>query len=108
MTPPTTGGTQSLSPLGDFRGMRCRIFDGSGNQTGYYFTTNPIWHFVDVWLRRAIKPDYAIDQVYGPTALTAAEAACFNWPSIFAAAQYCDQILANGVARFMGSYVFAS
>jgi hypothetical protein len=106
-TPPTSGGG-TLAPLGDFRGMRCRIFDGSGNQTGYRFTTNPIWHFVDLWLRRAIKPEYAIDPLAGPTALTSYESGCFNWPLIYAAAQYCDYLLPNGNPRFSGSYVFAS
>jgi len=106
-TPPTTGGG-TLSPLLDVRGMRCRIFDGSGNQTGYQFTTNPIWHFVDLWLRCAIKVEYAIDPLLGPDMLTSAESGCFNWPMIFAAAQYCDYVLANGSPRFSGSYVFAS
>jgi hypothetical protein len=106
-TPPTTGGG-TLAPLADFRGMRCRLFDGSGTQTAYRFTTNPIWHFVDLWLRRAIKPEYAIDPLAGPDALTSYESSCFNWPSIYAAAQYCDYVLANGNPRFSGSYVFAS
>jgi hypothetical protein len=105
---PAENNSQTLSPIGDFRGMRCRIFDGNGNQVSYGFTTNPIWHFVDLWLRRAIKPDYAIDYNLGPDPLTAQESACFNWPSIYAAAQYCDQILANGQPRFSGSYVFTS
>lgn len=106
-TPPTDANA-SISPIGDFRGMRCRIFDGDGNQTAYEFTTNPIWHTVDLWLRRAIKPEYAIDPSLGPDALTDEESSCFNWASIYASAQYCDEILANGSPRFMGSYVFAS
>jgi hypothetical protein len=122
----TDGGT--LSPLLDMRGMRCRMFyaDGQtaftgfstpppyGTQTGYGFTTNPIWHFVDLWLRRAIKPEYGIDPVLGPDALTAQESALFNWPSIVAAANYCDQAInitsqnPTGTPRFQGSYVFAA
>jgi hypothetical protein len=105
---PATDDDSQMSPVADFRGMRCRMFDGSGTQTGYGFSTNPVWHFVDLWLRRAIKPEYAIPQGAWPTALTAAESAKFNWPSIYAAAQYCDQVLANGLPRFSGSYVFAS
>lgn len=104
---PATNDSSTLAPVGDFRGMRCRIFDANGNQLAYRFTTNPIWHAVDLWLRRAIKPDYAIDSALGPTALTADEASCFNWPSIAAAAAYCDYVLPNGMPRFMGSYVFA-
>ena len=105
---PATDDSETLTPVGDFRGMRCRIFDGSGNQVGYGFTTNPIWHAVDLWLRRAIKPEYAIPSGAWPDVLTAQESALFNWPSIYAAAQYCDELLANGQPRFMGSYVFAS
>jgi hypothetical protein len=120
------GGT--LSPLLDMRGMRCRQFyaDGEtaftgfsapppyGTQTSYSFTTNPIWHFVDLWLRRAIKPEYGIDPVLGPDPLTAQESALFNWPSIVAAAKFCDQAInitaqnPAGMPRFQGSYVFAA
>ena len=103
-----TNDNAQMSPIGDFRGMRCRIFDSSGNQIGYSFTTNPVWHFVDLWLRRAIKPEYAIDPLTGPTALTADEMSRFNWPSITDAAAYCDYVLPNGSSRFQGSYVFAS
>jgi len=105
---PATDDNSTMSPVADFRGMRCRIFDGFGHQTDYRFTTNPIWHFVDLWLRRAIKPEYAIPQNQWPDQLTADESARFNWASIYAAAQYCDQLLANGLPRFSGSYVFAS
>jgi hypothetical protein len=126
-TPATQGGG-SLTPILDMRGMRCRQFyaDGVtsfsgfsspppyGTQTGYGFTTNPIWHFVDLWLRRAVKPEYAISSVSGPDTLTAAESALFNWPSIVAAANYCDQVInitsqnPAGTPRFSGSYVFSS
>ena len=97
-----------MSPVGDFRGMRCRIFDASGNVVNYSFTTNPIWHAVDLWLRRAIKPEYAIPQGGVPDVLTAAENGMFDWPSITAAAAYCDAPLANGQPRFSGSYVFSN
>lgn len=105
---PATNDQSDISPVLDMRGMRCRIFDSAGNQTAYGFTTNPIWHAVDLWLRRAIKPWYAIPQGAWPDPLTAAELSLFNWPSIAAAAAYCDQLLANGRPRFSGSYVFAS
>ena len=105
---PATSDNSTMSPVADFRGMRCRIFQADGSQIDYRFTTNPIWHWVDLWLRRAIKPEYAIPQGSWPDALTADESAKFNWPSIYAAAQYCDQVLANGLPRFSGSYVFAS
>jgi len=112
---PAINGGGSLSPLLDMRGMRCRQFyaDGVtefvgfetpppyGTQTGYGFTANPIWHFVDLWLRRVIKPEYA-NPGNNPDALTAEESAFFNWPSIVAAAKYCD------AHDFQGSYVFAA
>jgi hypothetical protein len=81
-TPPTSTPI-ALAPVGDFRGMRCRTFDGFGNQTGCGFTLNPIWHAVDLWLRRAIKPEYAIDSVAGPDMLTDEEQSKFNWDPIF-------------------------
>ena len=105
---PPTDGSSTLSPIGDFRGIRCRMFDGNGNQIGYAFTQNPIWHFVDAWLRRAIKPEWTIDAVAGPSALTSDEQARFNWESIAEAAADCDYILANGQPRFQGNYAFAS
>jgi hypothetical protein len=105
---PAANDNSQMSPVADFRGMRCRIFGPTGIQIGYRFTTNPIWHFVDLWLRRAIKPEYAIPQGGWPDFLTDDESSKFNWPSIYAAAQYCDQLLANGLPRFSGSYVFAS
>ena len=64
---PLTAG-QKMSPIGDWRAMRCRMFDDMGNQTSYGFTTNPIWHFVDTWLRIAILPrtQYSIHLITGP------------------------------------------
>jgi len=49
------------------------VIDDEGNQTGYAFTTNPAWHFVDVLLRRKIMPDYGLTLNVGPDALTAAK-----------------------------------
>jgi len=92
-----------LAPSGVWRSLRCRIFDASGNVTGYGFTTNPAWHFVEAILRRKIKP-----QQPGLAGLTDAEKACFNWESIAATAARNDFVLPNGNPRFMGSYVFAA
>lgn len=97
-----------MTPELDMRCMKCRIFDGDGNQIGYRFTTNPIWHLVDVYLRRAIKPQYTIDPATGPTPLTTYEQDCFRWDIIAASAAYCDATLANGRPRFSGSYAFAA
>jgi hypothetical protein len=84
------------------------LFDDNGNQTGYAFTTNPGWEIVDAILARKIKPDYNIDYNNGPTPLTASEAARFNWDSIYNAAQYYDQYLANGRRRFTFNGNFTS
>lgn len=95
-----------IAPIGLWRGQRCRIFDVNGNQVGYAFTTNPAWHFVDVLLRRKIFPDFNIDLDNGPTPLPPAAVARFNWASIYNAATYYNQILANGRRRFEGNYLF--
>jgi hypothetical protein len=109
--------TRPCRRLGDFRGMRCRMFDGSfGHQTDYRFTTNPIWHFVDLWLRRAIKPEYAIPQNQWPDTLTASErkiqlgidlrcravlrsAAGERVAALFGQLRLCERIDAGGDAR---------
>jgi len=97
-----------IAPIGLWRARRVRLFDSYGNQTGYAFTTNPAWHIVDACLARKIKPDYNIDLNNGPTPLTVAEAACFDWGSITESAIYFDQLLANGRRRFTGNYCFTS
>jgi len=97
-----------INPIGLWRALRCRLFDADGNMTGYAFTTNPAWHFVDVLLRRKLMPEYNITQSHGATDLTQAVRARFDWPSIYASAQYFDEILANGRRRFQGSYAFSS
>ncbi len=97
-----------INPIGLWRALKCRLFDEDGTMSGYAFTTNPAWHFVDMLLRRKLFPDYALDLVSGPDDLTDAIRARFNWSSIWNAAQYFDEILANGRRRFEGNYVFAA
>ena len=97
-----------IAPIGLWRALRCRLFDDEGNQTGYAFTTNPIWHYIDLKLRRVLMPDYGLPQYIGPDALSAAVRNCFDWGGIYQAAQYCDEFLANGRPRFLGNYSFAS
>lgn len=97
-----------IAPIGLWRALRCRLFDADGNQTGYAFTTNPAWHFVDILLRRKIFPDYSLDVTNGPQPLPAAVTERFDWETIYTAAQYFDEILANGRRRFQGSYSFSS
>ena len=81
-----------LQPIGLWRTRRCRIFDANGNQTGFAFTVNPAWHWVDQMLVRKIKPDYALS-MSGPDPLTASEAACFDFESIVESATYFDTLI---------------
>jgi hypothetical protein len=97
-----------IAPIGMWRALKCRLFDDEGNQTGYAFTTNPVWHFVDVLLRRKLMPDYGLTLDVGPDALSTAVKNRFDWGSIYQTAQYCDEFLANGRPRFAGSYSFSS
>jgi len=97
-----------INPIGLWRALRCRLFDANGNVTGYAFTTNPAWHWVDLWLRRRLFPDYNLGVTSGPDPLPAAVSACFDWEPIYEAAQYFDGFLANGRRRFSGSYSFAA
>lgn len=96
-----------INPIGLWRALRVRLFDHQGNTTGYAFSTNPAWHFVDVLLRRKIMPEWNIDLTNGPTDLPTAVRGRFDWGTIYQAAQYFDEILANGRRRFTGNYAFA-
>ena len=91
------------APIGVYRGVRCRTFDNLGNVTGYGFTTNPAWILVELILRYKIKP-----QQPSLAGLTAAEKACFNWPSVVAYATRCAYTLTNGAPRFAFNGAFAS
>lgn len=97
-----------LNPIGLWRALKVRLFDTNGQMTGYAFTTNPIWHTVDVLLRRVLFPDYKLDSATGPDDLTDAIRGRFDWSRIWDAAQYCDEFLANGRRRFEGHYSFAA
>jgi hypothetical protein len=98
----------NMQPILDMRTMKCRIFDANGDQIGYQFTRNPIWHLVDSDLRRTVKPQYTIDPILGPSALTSSELGCFRWDIIAASAAYCDFVLPNGAPRFTGDYAFTA
>ncbi len=107
---------QPLSPIGDWRALRCRIFDATGAQIGYQWTTNPAWHWVDLWIRCALMPrsEYTLSMSSGPPYTTTPEALPsdvtdkFDWGSIWEFSQDCDYVLANGRKRFEGNYAFAS
>jgi hypothetical protein len=107
-TPPFYQLGDTLNPIGQWRSLKCRIFDDTGTQVDYAFTTNPAWHWVDAWLRRAIfqTTDYSIDIDIGIQSLPDAALNKFDWGSIYEFSQDCDYILANGRKRFEGSYAF--
>lgn len=109
-------------PYGIWRSTRCRTFDAFGNVTGYSFTTNPTWHFVDATLRYKVKP-----QQPSVAGLSDAEKACFNWDSVVTHAARNAQMIEGssgvhpilsgsgtsypnnpGVPRFVGNYIFAA
>ena len=69
-----------INPIGLWRALRCRLFDANGNVTGYAFTTNPAWHWVDLWLRRKLFPDYNLGINAGPDALPASTGNRFTKP----------------------------
>ncbi len=97
-----------INPIGLWRGLRVRLFDDEGNMTAYAFSTNPAWQIVDAILRRKVAPEYNIDLNKGIDDLAAAARNRFDWGSIYQAAQYFDQRLANGRRRFSGNYAFVS
>ncbi|MGB8887107.1 MAG: hypothetical protein WCC87_10320 [Candidatus Korobacteraceae bacterium] len=106
---------QTLSPIGDWRALRCRIFDATGTQVGYEWTTNPAWHWVDAWIRCAFMPrsEYTLSMSSGPPYTTTPETLPsdvldkFDWGSVYQFSQDCDYVLANGRKRFEGNYAFA-
>lgn len=97
-----------INPVGLWRALKVRLFDSAGQMTGYAFTTNPVWHIVDVLLRRVLLPDYSLNSITGPDDLTDAVRARFDWSVIFDSAAYCDEIISNGRRRFEGHYAFSS
>jgi hypothetical protein len=107
---------QKLNPIGHWRALRCRIFDDTGNQVDYKWTTNPAWHWVDAYLRCKFMPrsEYQLTMSSGPpyvttpTALPSDVQDKFDWGSIYEFAQDCDYVLGNGRKRFEGNYAFAA
>ena len=93
-----------------WRGIKCRIFDDMGNQTGYEWTRNPAWQWVDLWLRRAILPrsEYYIDSTSGIQPIDDIAKNCFDWGAVYEWSQDCDYILGNGRKRFETSFAFTS
>jgi hypothetical protein len=96
-----------INPIGLWRALKCRLFDANGKMTGYAWTRNPVWHWIDVRLRRKLMPWYNISTSSIDDISTAVRA-CFDWDAIYSSAQYCDEQLSNGKPRFRGDYMFTS
>jgi hypothetical protein len=94
----------TLTVMADLRGLRLRQFDGTGNQTGYAFSTNGAEQCLELILRTMIKPEW--NPSAAATAggdLVAAEKARINWTSFADAVSWCNTVLANGQKRFESS-----
>ncbi|HEX4039081.1 MAG TPA: Ig-like domain-containing protein [Acidobacteriaceae bacterium] len=99
-----------IAPIGLWRGLRVRIFDDEGNQSGYAFSTNPVWHWVDVKLRRKLFPEYGVSLNGGADPVPEDVLNRFNWGDIYASATYCNQIIQTNLGsrpRFTGNYAFS-
>ncbi|MBI1956750.1 MAG: hypothetical protein HYS38_10180 [Acidobacteria bacterium] len=84
-----------LSVRGVFHTRKVRIFDASGIETGYQYSDNPAWQIADLLTTIRGLPDSRLD-----------------WASFKAAADYCDELIANGQAgglspRFVSHVAFA-
>ena len=72
--------------------MRCRIFDNTGTQSDYRFTTNPIDELIDLRIRAFIKREALIN-----AALLTAEKARFDWPCYWDSRAQCDEVLTSRI-----------
>jgi hypothetical protein len=84
--------------VGDYRTTKVRIFDNTGTQTAYQFSTNNAWEVHDFLLRTRVKRDGTAN-----AALSAAEKARFDFQSFVDRAAYCDVVNGAGYKRFEGS-----
>jgi hypothetical protein len=94
----------TLTMMADLRGLRMRQFDGSGNQTGYAFSTNGAEQCLELILRTMIKPEWNPSAAAAAGGdLVAAEKARINWASLADSVSWCNTLLANGQKRFESS-----
>jgi hypothetical protein len=97
-----------LDVIGDYRANRVRIFDASGAQTSYAFTTNPVWQMVDLILRKMVKREWLTASAAAAGGdLTAFEKSRFDWASIAdTAVNWCDAAIPSGAKRWESSAAF--
>lgn len=88
--------------IGSYRGLKVRVFDATGTQTDYAWTTNGAWQTLDLLLRGYVKQTALIN-----AALTSAEKARFDFSSFTDAAAYNDEIITGTKnKRFESSVAF--
>jgi hypothetical protein len=87
---------------GDFRCKRVRIFDNSGTQTAYQYSTNPAWIILDMLISRFIKRQATTNQ-----ALSATEKARIDFPAFVTAAADCDVDIGGGIKRFEAGFAIS-
>jgi len=86
---------------GIYRTRKVRIFDSSGNQTAFQYSTNPAWQILDVLITRWLKPRALVG-----AELTAGEKARIDFATFVNAAADCDYDIGGGVKRFEGHIAF--
>lgn len=99
--------SSTLDVIGDYRTMRVRTFDASGNQTGFVYSTNPAWMILDIKLRQLANREWTSAGALAGD-LTAAQKARFDWTAWADSAAWCDTVLANGAKRFECGLAFAN
>ena len=91
--------TREFEVFGIYRGLRVRLFDNAGAQTGYAWSSNPAWCALDLLIRRYLKPHGLVNE-----ALTAAEKARIDFQAFKDWADFCDETIngpdGSGVKRF--------
>ena len=98
-----------LTVVGDYRGLKVRQFDSSGNQTGYAFSTNGAEQILELILRAALKPEWNPSAAAaGGGDLIAAEKARIDFPSFADSVTWCNTLLGNGQKRFESSLAIVS
>lgn len=100
--PPDPGApSEELDVIGEYETMKVRIFNASGTQTSYAYTTNYAWMILDMIIRTHIKREYNITDGGVIDELTADEKARIDFASFKDAADYNDEVI-SGHKRWEG------
>jgi hypothetical protein len=103
VAPDPSAPNADLTWLFHMRTMVLRDFDNAGTMTGYAFSTNPVREYLDLVIRRQLKPDFAVGED-----LTVDEKTKIDWPCFCDSRDYCNEVLANGAKRFEASLAWPS